>query len=64
MLNYFLHLWHADDSNVTLQAAPGVEPIKEGMNPATWMLEQSTVGQEARLGVNFADIYRQSSFAR
>lgn len=47
-----------------MQAAPGVEPIKEGLNPATWMLEQTTVGQEARLGVNFAEIYRQSDFAR
>ncbi|KAK9865807.1 hypothetical protein WJX84_001141 [Apatococcus fuscideae] len=47
-----------------IPAAPGVEPIKEGLNPATWMLEQTTVGQEARLGVNFAEIYRQSDFAR
>ena len=47
-----------------MQAAPGVEAIKEGLNPATWMLEQTTVGQEQRLGVNFAEFYRQSNFAR
>ena len=46
-----------------LQKTKGVTPIKEGINPATWMLEQTTIGQEARLGVNFAEIYAHSDFA-
>ncbi|CAM6099489.1 unnamed protein product [Calypogeia fissa] len=42
-------------------AVPGVPKIKEGYNPATWMLEVTSVGVEQRLGVDFADIYRKSS---
>lgn len=43
------------------EAIPNVAPIKNGINPATWMLEISTPGAEERLGVNFADIYEQSN---
>ena len=39
---------------------PNIPPIKEGINPATWMLEISTPGMEARLGLDFADIYENS----
>lgn len=45
-------------------AIPNVPPIREGINPATWMLEISTPGMEERLGVNFADIYQKSSVYR
>lgn len=38
--------------------------IKEGYNPATWMLEISSAGVEQRLGVDFADIYSKSSLFR
>ncbi|KAJ4705159.1 Pleiotropic drug resistance ABC transporter [Melia azedarach] len=40
---------------------PGVPKIKKGYNPATWMLEVSAPSVEARLDVNFADIYANSS---
>ncbi|KAI3868273.1 hypothetical protein MKX03_000184 [Papaver bracteatum] len=38
----------------------GVSKIKDGYNPATWMLEVTSVGQEGDLGVDFADIYKSS----
>lgn len=43
------------------EAIPGVPMIKEGYNPATWMLEISTPSMEAQLKVDFADIYTHSS---
>ena len=43
-----------------LQAITGVPRLTEGLNPATWMLQVSTPGMEANIGVNFADIYKQS----
>ncbi|KAI3912940.1 hypothetical protein MKW92_048293 [Papaver armeniacum] len=38
----------------------GVSKIKKGYNPATWMLEVTSIGQEGGLGVDFADIYGSS----
>lgn len=38
----------------------GVAKITPGYNPATWMLEVSSIGSENRLGVDFAEIYLQS----
>ena len=46
------------------QSIPGVPPIREGLNPATWMLEISTLTQEERIGVDFADCYRESELFR
>lgn len=40
---------------------PGVPKIKEGYNPATWMLEISSQAVESRLGVDFAEIFRSSA---
>lgn len=42
------------------QSVPGVPEIKEGYNPATWMLEVSTPAMEAQLNVDFAEIYANS----
>ncbi|PQQ20294.1 pleiotropic drug resistance protein 1-like isoform X1 [Prunus yedoensis var. nudiflora] len=42
----------------------GVPKIKDGYNPATWMLEVTSAAQEAALGVNFADIYKNSEMYR
>eukprot|EP00250_Pteridium_aquilinum_P014948 c22298_g1_i1 orf=828-5267(+) len=42
------------------EAVAGVAKIKEGYNPATWMLEITSPGSESHLGVDFADIYRSS----
>ncbi|KAK9946087.1 hypothetical protein M0R45_011566 [Rubus argutus] len=38
----------------------GVPKIKDGYNPATWMLEITTAAQEEALGVSFTDVYKKS----
>ncbi|WRX26914.1 ABC transporter-like [Theobroma cacao] len=43
------------------EAVPGVPKIKDGYNPATWMLEISTPAVEGQLDVDFAEIYAKSS---
>ncbi|XVF26672.1 hypothetical protein REPUB_Repub14bG0037900 [Reevesia pubescens] len=42
----------------------GVSKIKDGYNPATWMLEVTTTAQELALGVDFADVYKNSDLYR
>nr|PNR39468.1 hypothetical protein PHYPA_019746 [Physcomitrium patens] len=42
------------------QAIPGVTKIKEGYNPATWMLEVVNNRIEDQLGVDFAELYLTS----
>ncbi|KAK1313458.1 ABC transporter G family member 36 [Acorus calamus] len=42
-------------------AIPGVAKITENYNPATWMLEASSIAAEMRLGIDFAEHYKQSS---
>ncbi|CAL9118099.1 unnamed protein product [Musa acuminata var. zebrina] len=42
----------------------GVRKIRDGYNPATWMLEVTTLAQEEILGVDFAEIYRNSDLYR
>ncbi|CAK0784035.1 hypothetical protein CVIRNUC_007238 [Coccomyxa viridis] len=42
----------------------GVEALPEGTNPASWMLEVTSLGSEAKLGVDFADVYAGSQLAR
>uniref|UniRef100_A0A1D1XCF5 Pleiotropic drug resistance protein 2 n=2 Tax=Anthurium amnicola TaxID=1678845 RepID=A0A1D1XCF5_9ARAE len=43
------------------EAIPGVPKIRDGQNPATWMLEISTPPVEAHLNLDFADAYLSSS---
>ncbi|BFG24412.1 hypothetical protein CerSpe_106880 [Prunus speciosa] len=43
------------------EAVPGVTKIKEKYNPATWMLEASSVSTELRLRMDFAQHYKSSS---
>ncbi|KAK1265609.1 Pleiotropic drug resistance protein 3 [Acorus gramineus] len=38
----------------------GVSKITDGYNPATWMLEVTTMAQEEALGVNFTEFYKNS----
>lgn len=38
--------------------------IKPGSNPATWMLEVTSSGEENRIGVDFAEVYRRSDLFR
>ncbi|KAF5936343.1 hypothetical protein HYC85_027472 [Camellia sinensis] len=42
----------------------GISKIKAGYNPATWMLEVTSAAQEAALGVNFAEVYKNSDLYR
>ncbi|XP_015689586.1 ABC transporter G family member 40 isoform X2 [Oryza brachyantha] len=46
------------------EAIPGVPNIIEGYNPATWMLEVSSTLAEARLNIDFAEIYANSQLYR
>lgn len=46
------------------EAVPGVQRAPEGLNPATWMLEVTMPGNEERLGVDFAEVYKQSKLNR
>ena len=40
-------------------------PAIEGeLNPATWMLEITTPGMEHQLGIDFAQVYRESDLAK
>ncbi|CAK9174669.1 unnamed protein product [Ilex paraguariensis] len=38
----------------------GVSQIKDGYNPATWMLEVTSPAQEMILGVDFAEVHKNS----
>lgn len=48
-------------NDAILQAIPGVSKIKDKCNPATWMLEVSSMAAEVQLGIDFAEYYRSSS---
>ncbi|KAF6153601.1 hypothetical protein GIB67_027468 [Kingdonia uniflora] len=43
------------------QRIHGIPHIPNGYNPATWMLEVSTPAAEAKIGRDFADIYKKSA---
>ncbi|PIN21135.1 Pleiotropic drug resistance proteins (PDR1-15), ABC superfamily [Handroanthus impetiginosus] len=42
----------------------GVTKIRDGYNPATWMLEVTSSAQEMILGLDFAEIYKNSDLYR
>ncbi|KAL3523636.1 hypothetical protein ACH5RR_016470 [Cinchona calisaya] len=46
------------------ESIPGVTKIRDGYNPATWMLDISTSAMEAQLDVDFAEIYANSDLYR
>ena len=62
----FLYLTsiHLPNNCDCLQSIRGVPKIKDGYNPATWMLEISSTGFESKLNVDFADIYANSDLYR
>ena len=43
-----------------MKAIDGVPKIRDGYNPATWMLEITSPVQEAALGISFTDVYKNS----
>ncbi|XP_020415180.1 pleiotropic drug resistance protein 1 isoform X3 [Prunus persica] len=42
----------------------GVSKIKDGYNPATWILELTTSAEELALGIDFAQVYKNSKLFR
>lgn len=50
--------------HLLFQSINGISKIKGGYNPATWMLEVTSLAQEEILGVNFTEIYRNSDLYR
>ncbi|CAL0322060.1 unnamed protein product [Lupinus luteus] len=46
------------------EAIQGVPKIKDKYNPATWMLEVSSIAAEVRLGMDFAEYYKTSALAQ
>ncbi|GAU13808.1 hypothetical protein TSUD_261350 [Trifolium subterraneum] len=46
------------------ESIEGVSKIKDGYNPATWMLEVTSPAQELALGVDFHEIYKNSELYR
>ncbi|KAK6119085.1 hypothetical protein DH2020_047171 [Rehmannia glutinosa] len=43
------------------EGVSGVPKIRENYNPATWMLEVTSTSSEAELGIDFAQIYKNSA---
>ncbi|KAI6669865.1 hypothetical protein NL676_004750 [Syzygium grande] len=46
------------------EAVPGIPKIKEGYNPATWVLDVTATSVETQLEVDFAEIYANSDLYR
>lgn len=43
------------------QAIPGVPHIRDGQNPATWMLDVTSPAMEYKLGIDYGIIFSKSS---
>lgn len=43
------------------EAVPGIPKIKEGCNPATWMLDVTSASTEVQLNIDFAEHYKSST---
>ncbi|KAK3124032.1 hypothetical protein QOZ80_8AG0639510 [Eleusine coracana subsp. coracana] len=46
------------------EAIPGVPRINKGQNPAAWMLDISSHTTEYEIGIDYAEVYRNSSLYR
>ncbi|KAJ7962920.1 Pleiotropic drug resistance ABC transporter [Quillaja saponaria] len=55
---------HSSNMIQYFEGIRGVSKIKDGYNPATWMLEVTSSAQELALGVDFADVYKNSDLYR
>ncbi|XP_013454713.2 pleiotropic drug resistance protein 1 [Medicago truncatula] len=55
---------HSNQLIKYFESIEGVSKIKDGYNPATWMLEVTSSAQEHTLGVDFHDIYKNSELYR
>nr|KYP53996.1 Pleiotropic drug resistance protein 1 [Cajanus cajan] len=55
---------HSNQLIKYFESIEGVSKIKDGYNPATWMLEVTSSAQELTLGVDFREIYKTSELYR
>lgn len=55
---------HGCDLIEYFEGINGVHKIKDGYNPATWMLEVTSLAQESALGVDFSELYKNSDLYR
>ncbi|KAL6568097.1 transcription factor [Orobanche hederae] len=55
---------HSSDLIQYFEGIEGVSKIKDGYNPATWMLEVTAPAQEMALGIDFAQVYKISKLYR
>ncbi|KAF3454732.1 hypothetical protein FNV43_RR05180 [Rhamnella rubrinervis] len=51
---------HSSEVIKYFEAIPGVPKIKDNYNPATWMLENTSLSAEAELGHDFSKIFKES----
>ncbi|KAL0330265.1 UNVERIFIED_CONTAM: Pleiotropic drug resistance protein 1 [Sesamum radiatum] len=56
--------WHCSELIQYFEGISGVSKIKDGYNPATWMLEVTSIAQEVALEVDFAEVYKNSELYR
>jgi len=47
-----------------IKGIQGVSKIKDGYNPATWMLEVTSSAKEMEMEINFAEMYKSSELYR
>ncbi|CAI8614417.1 unnamed protein product [Vicia faba] len=55
---------HSSNLISYFEGIEGVSKIKDGYNPATWMLEVTSSSKEVELGIDFADLYKNSELYR
>ncbi|RHN44040.1 putative ABC-2 type transporter, P-loop containing nucleoside triphosphate hydrolase [Medicago truncatula] len=55
---------NSSNLNTYFEGIQGVTKIKDGYNPATWMLEVTASSKEVELGIDFAEVYKNSQLYR
>ncbi|WJX84449.1 hypothetical protein P8452_67025 [Trifolium repens] len=55
---------HSSNLISYFEGIQGVSKIKDGYNPATWMLEVTNSSKEVELGIDFAEVYKNSELYR
>ncbi|XP_058094885.1 pleiotropic drug resistance protein 3-like isoform X1 [Magnolia sinica] len=53
--------WHSERVINYFESIQGVPKIEVNANPATWMLEITSASVERQLGIDFAQVYKESS---
>ncbi|XP_061343431.1 pleiotropic drug resistance protein 1-like isoform X2 [Gastrolobium bilobum] len=55
---------HSSDLISYFEGIEGVSKMKDGYNPATWMLEVTNSAKEMEMGIDFAEVYKNSKLYR